>query len=781
MSSSASLISGLSSGIDWETIVDQLVEAEHTRVDLITEKQTATSNKLTAWQTFNTGLLALKTAAGELQTPDSFNLFTASMNTNSSTVNGADLVEVTVSETASIGSYALKVNSLATAQKLSSNAFIGVSDALGSSYEGDLLINGNTVSIEASDTLGSLRDKINDADAGVTASIINYATDDHRLILTSDTTGADGMVLENGGAGNILYELGFYDIDGGLSDVFGVTGDVANTSGDTVITADTLIKDIDGYAGYLDTDYIHLEGTDTAGNAVSDDSFILSDTTTVDNLLAKIETLFGDVTASITSDGKLKVVDNTSGTSSLVMGISVKDDGGASDGTLKFDTDGDMGSAASIRKRQIVAAADASFTMDGVTVTRSENTISDLVAGVTFDLLKADTGTTVTVGIDRDNDAIMTKIKNFVTSYNNVSSYIYKQSTYDPTEKKTGGVLFGDGTLRSVKSELTNILLQTISGVSSQYSTLGLVGISVDTKGQLSIDDDKLRGYLDTHFSDVQKLFAASGKTSTGVLEYVSYGSNTKQGEYTVHIDTLATRSTSAASDNTSLSGDETLTITEGSRVATISLTSGMTMAQIVAAVNSGLEDADIDVTASKDSGDHLILTHNSYGSAQSFIISQANNLLWTGGGDQTVNNGIDMAGTINGEAATGSGQVLTGNSDEENVDGLVVKYTGTTSGADVGTVTVTLGVAELYDRALFNITDSLEGYVSDKQESLQNSINTYQTQIDEMEERLALKREQLLNQYQKMELALQKIQSQSDWLTSQLTAASSGWYNSSD
>ena len=191
-----------------------------------------------------------------------------------------------------------------------------------------------------------------------------------------------------------------------------------------------------------------------------------------------------------------------------------------------------------------------------------------------------------------------------------------------------------------------------------------------------------------------------------------------------------------------------------------------------------------VDITASVDSGSHLVITHNSYGSGNSFTIQQTDPnlltpsyLLWTGA-DPTVIEGVNVAGTINGEAATGVGQTLTGKSGEANIDGLVVKYTGGTVG-DAGTVKLTFGVAELYDRALFHITDSIEGYVSFKQESVQSNISEYETQIAEMEARLALKKEMLTNRYVKMELALQLIKSQSEWLTGQLTAASSGWYNS--
>ena len=1019
------LISGLSSGIDWKTMVDQLIAIDHRRVDLVSNKKTTETQKLSEWQSFNTKLLALKTAAGNLKDADAFSLYTATLTTDSATVKASDLLTVTASANASIGSYALTINSLARAQKISSGSFASLSDTIGAGHAGDFLINGTVIRVAATDTLTTLKEKINNANSGahptgVTAGIISYAAGDHRLVLTSDSTGASGIGLLNAGATDILNQFGFTDtsrvaknhiaggdrtdafsstavsiqsllglsttqtsgageivingqaiaaidlstdtlgslqtklaaagltvsitsetennrtsyrlmvagaantytdrnniletlglIKGGVSDVAGVAGDVPNTTGGAVMTADTLIKDIDGYTGYLDTDYIHLEGTDTNGIAVSDDTFALSETTTVGDLLAKIQSLFGDVTASVMGDGKVMVVDNTPGATPLAVTIGVKDSGGAADDTLKLDADGLL--AGITRKRQIVAGSDASITVDGVTVTRSDNTIDDIMAGVTLNLLKADVGTTMTFNIGRDIDAIMAKMNSFVSSYNSISSYIHTQTSYDETKKKAGGRLFGDATLASVKSDLTSLLVQRIWGVSSDYATLGLVGINVDKEGQLSVNDGKLRGYLTTNFNDVQKLFAASGTTSVGTLEYITHGINTKQGDYTVHITAAATQSTSAPSDNTSLGGDETLTITSGSSAAVIGLTSGMSMAQIVNVVNSelshsytqiltasrqlyadggqaapitgstkwnsvydssgssaNLADGDVisftgtsrngailngsytisevatdtvqgllsaietafgnqvtaavnasgqvvltdktqgsssvgltllttqahdldfgtvlttnaggqpgryamGLSATADPGNHLVLTYDSYGTGNSFTIRQQNNLLWTGG-DQTVDNGLDVAGTINGEAATGSGQTLKGNSGEASVDGLSIKYTGSAGGVDAGMVKLTFGVAELFERSLFSITDSLEGYVSYKQQSLQGNISRYETQIDEMEARLDLKRESLINRFVQMEMAMQRVQNQSNWLASQITVAANGW-----
>jgi flagellar hook-associated protein 2 len=183
-------------------------------------------------------------------------------------------------------------------------------------------------------------------------------------------------------------------------------------------------------------------------------------------------------------------------------------------------------------------------------------------------------------------------------------------------------------------------------------------------------------------------------------------------------------------------------------------------------------------ITASNDGSDHLQLTNDSYGSGYSFIVEEdTDSGLWTNSmtSPVTVNNGLDLQGTINGEAATGSGQKLTGDDGEENIDGLAIKYTGSTTGA-VGNVKLTVGAAERFDRALFNITDPYEGYVAFKQDSLNERIDDFDDQIERMEARLDRKMEMIINKFVAMETALSTIQSQSQWLEAQISTVSSGW-----
>ena len=154
-----------------------------------------------------------------------------------------------------------------------------------------------------------------------------------------------------------------------------------------------------------------------------------------------------------------------------------------------------------------------------------------------------------------------------------------------------------------------------------------------------------------------------------GTLAYVSNSIDTKQGEYTVHIDTAATQSASTPSDKTGLTGgDLKLTITEGDKVATVNLTDGMSMAQIVSALNSELAMVYTQVLAGAnqlyaDSGQVSTITSSTKWN------SVYNNI----GGSANLVNGdtISFTGTShNGTSITGSYRI--NNIATDSVQGLL-------------------------------------------------------------------------------------------------------------
>ncbi len=170
-------------------------------------------------------------------------------------------------------------------------------------------------------------------------------------------------------------------------------------------------------------------------------------------------------------------------------------------------------------------------------MTNASNTIKDVIAGTTLNLIKEDAATTVNLTVGRDLDTIKKTIQDYVGKYNDLMSYINTQFSYDTEKKTTGGVLFGDGTLSSAKSDISALTTQTIWGVNSNFSIMGMIGINLDNNQLLTIDDAILTGYLQTNFNDVKALFTAQGTTASTDLAYIASTKDSKAGDYTVHID----------------------------------------------------------------------------------------------------------------------------------------------------------------------------------------------------------------------------------------------------
>lgn len=406
---------------------------------------------------------------------------------------------------------------------------------------------------------------------------------------------------------------------------------------------------------------------------------------------------------------------------------------------------------------------------DGFTIERSTNTISDVISGVTLNLVGSDPDSTVTLNIGRDYDGIKEKIQDFVDAYNEIMSYISKQNTTSE-DGKTTGVLFADSSLQTIKSSLRNVVLSGVSGIDSTLDHLSLIGINLDKNGKLSIDDDKLDGYLKTNPEDIVKLFAAQGSSMSNNLTYVTSDKNTIEGDYEVTITRPATKAGTIGSlFNGTLSEDTTLTLTSsGGTVQSVALSEGWGITEIVNAINA----ADTLGITAQNVGGQLSLTSDYFGTPGNFTVAASGGNL----GLADVTPGVDVAGTIRkvGSAEemtmTGQGQSLTGNKDQD-VEGLVIKYTGTSN----GTLDFTLvkGIAEKLDETLYSMTDNIDGYVANKQNSLQTQMASLDDKIEKMEIRLSKYEDTLTAKYTAMETLLNTLQSQQSWLTSQINSLS--------
>ncbi len=200
-------IGGLSSGNDYAGMVDQLMAARRIPIDSLDNKRIELDYDLGAWSQVNSRAAALTSSLDNLR---GFELW-RSMAADSS----AEGVVTAVAATASAEQkYAIEVTHLAKAQSISSDAVDTSLDLIASGYvqEGDVFeIEGAQITIEAAETLSSLRTKINTAaldmadEDRVRASIVN-----NHLVLTRENTGSDSIVLSDV-TGNALQSLGVLD------------------------------------------------------------------------------------------------------------------------------------------------------------------------------------------------------------------------------------------------------------------------------------------------------------------------------------------------------------------------------------------------------------------------------------------------------------------------------------------------------------------------------------------------------------------------------------------
>jgi flagellar hook-associated protein 2 len=150
------------------------------------------------------------------------------------------------------------------------------------------------------------------------------------------------------------------------------------------------------------------------------------------------------------------------------------------------------------------SSADATLQVNGTTITRTNNTITDIIPGVTLSLKKQDPATTVTVDVEKDAQSISSKVTKFVNAYNDVLSTIQKQSTYNAEAKSTGGVLFGDPTMKAIKNKIQNVVLNARSSSGDALSNLGL---EFNSSGKLTFDSTEFETALETNASETVSFF----------------------------------------------------------------------------------------------------------------------------------------------------------------------------------------------------------------------------------------------------------------------------------
>lgn len=157
---------------------------------------------------------------------------------------------------------------------------------------------------------------------------------------------------------------------------------------------------------------------------------------------------------------------------------------------------------------------DAALTINGLPITRSTNSVSDAIAGITFTLKK--TGT-ATVGVTQSTD-IENKLRSFVNAYNAIQDIVASQYKKDSNNRPTG-VLAGDSTLRNVQREIRDAIGAPAEGNGGVFNILSDIGITRGDDGKLTIDSSVFNERLRSNPDDVKALIFGKEESDTGIFE----------------------------------------------------------------------------------------------------------------------------------------------------------------------------------------------------------------------------------------------------------------------
>lgn len=645
---------GIGSGLDVNSIVKQLMTLENRPLVALDTKEAKLQTRLSAFGALKGALSAFQGSVAALADPAKFNGITA-------TISDSTLASVSATPAAIAGSHSLEIQTLAQSQKLKSANFATTNTTVGSGTltiqfgtysSGTFTLNADKaaqsiVISPSNSSLAGIRDAINQADAGVTASIVNDGSGNRLVIASKDT-----------GVSNAL-KITTIDSDGNNSDNTGLSQFVYDAS--------------------------------------------------------------------------------TGGVSNLA---------------------------------ETVAASNASFIIDGISISKASNKVTDAIEGVTIDLLKANPGSTTTLNLAHDTANTQSAVTSFVKAFNELNKTIVDLSKYDATTKQAS-ILTGDSTVRSIQTSLRNEMSNPLTTAGGGLELLTEIGVSFQSDGTLKLDQEKLSKILNDPTKDISTLFASIGKTSDDQVSFVSATSDTMNGKYSLNITQIATQGTALGSSAASLtinSGSNDILdfsvngVSSSITIAAGTYTASSLASEIQSKINglSKITSAGIKVAVTESSG-ILKITSDQYGSSSTVSITGGNTKASLFG-TPIETAGLNVAGSLNGITATGTGQTLTGLSDSS---GLVLKITGGSVGAR-GEINFAHGFAAKLDNIVDKMLDNR--LIESRIDGINSSIKDINSQRETLNRRLVGIEERIRAQFTALDSMVASMTQTSNFLQQQLS-----------
>jgi flagellar hook-associated protein 2 len=457
------------------------------------------------------------------------------------------------------------------------------------------------VDLSTAETLGQIVSTINTHATGVTAAI-NSAR--NGIVLT-DTTGltASNFIVADGDANNTATALGITangtattvnggalnrqqvseatllsslnggaGIDVGDLKITGTTGHLGavdlNKQDDVAVTVGDVISRINALVGVGVEARINdrgdgIELVDTAGGTgkitvtevgnrtSAKDLHILGTSTAVTIGGVPTQVIDGTATSTVTIDADDKLTDVVSKINALDRGVtaSILNEGSRQRLSLSVNKSGAANELlidttdTRLSLQEITSARDAllsfgSVGAGGVLISSTSNKFENVVDGLNV-TVNDGTLKPVTVNVTSSTTNLVSTAKEFVKSYNSLRDALGKATAFD-ADALTTGILFGTTEALQVDSHISNLITSRFFGV-GQFQSLAAVGISVDDKGKMSLDESKLNSAYDKDPAAIKKFFTDPKLGVSAKLDTISEQLAGKHSLLSSRVDALKT------------------------------------------------------------------------------------------------------------------------------------------------------------------------------------------------------------------------------------------------
>jgi flagellar hook-associated protein 2 len=278
--------------------------------------------------------------------------------------------------------------------------------------------------------------------------------------------------------------------------------------------------------------------------AFTQDTSKTSQTITIDasnNSLNGLASAINDadfgVQASVVNDGSgyRLVIRAESGLNNQLQITAADTDGSNTDanGLSRFAFD-----ATAFNMTQNQVGQDANFTINGLAVTRSSNTINDVVAGFEYTLSgTTEIGESVNISIEDDKAGAETAVRDFVEAYNLFLETIEPLIGIN-SETNEYGSLYRDTLTKTMPSQIRQLLVADVTGLDSTFTALTNIGVRTELDGTFSIDEDTFTEAIDNNYNNFKNLFIPVTESSSDQISINSFGENTQSGQYEIVITT---------------------------------------------------------------------------------------------------------------------------------------------------------------------------------------------------------------------------------------------------